>query len=39
MDRKRLKYVDALKGFAILSVVLAHAIEGYVESGVIRGGV
>lgn len=34
----RLKYVDQLKGFAILIVVLGHVIEGYINSELIGGG-
>lgn len=34
----RLKYVDQLKGFAILTVVIGHVVEGYINAGLIEGG-
>ncbi len=33
-QRKRVEYVDALKGFAIICVVLGHVIESYMTSAV-----
>ena len=33
----RLKYLDALKGFLVICVVLGHVIDGYLESAVFLG--
>ena len=32
-QRRRLKYIDSLKGFAILCVVLGHVTDGYLSAG------
>ena len=32
-DRQRIEYIDALKGFAILCVVLGHIADGYIGVG------
>ena len=33
MNKERVQWIDALKGFAIISVVLGHAILAYLYSG------
>lgn len=34
MERKRIAYLDALKGFVILCVVFGHVIDGYISSNI-----
>ena len=32
VERKRLEWIDALKGFAMICVVLGHAVDGYIRA-------
>lgn len=33
MSKKRIKWIDSLKGFAIITVVIGHVADGYLSSG------
>ena len=33
MEHKRVPWIDAIKGFAIINVVIGHVVDGYIGAG------
>ena len=36
MEKKRIYWIDALKGFATMFVVLGHIFDGYIKAGMFK---
>ncbi len=37
-ERKRIEYIDAIKGFAAICVIIGHVCDGYLSSGLFENG-
>ncbi|MCQ2513391.1 MAG: acyltransferase family protein, partial [Lachnospiraceae bacterium] len=38
VQSKRIEYIDAIKGFAAICVIIGHVCDGYVQSGLFGNG-